>query len=507
MKREDEFREEIESHVQMRAELNREAGLSDHQARESARRQFGNATAVQEEMRRMHVNVFVESLIQDLRYAARGFLRQPLFTLTAIFAAALGIGSATAVFSVVDRILFRSLPYAQDERLVSVGMMAPLDTNEFLLPDAYFDWRKHQTAFQSMTSFVAGVADCDLTQTNPLRLGCAQVEGNFLSTLGISPVVGRSFTAQEDVPNGPRVALLAFGVWQSRFGRDPNIPGKSVLIDGQPVTILGVLPANFEMPTLAHADLLFPEALDETRERAGRVLRVFARLKSGMTLEQAHAAMLPLFEQAMQYVPPQFRKEVHLRMRSLRDRQVQDARTASWVLLGAVGAVLLIACANIANLLLARATSRRKEMSVRAALGAGRSRLIRQTLTETLLLGVLGGVAGCALAWVLLRMFLGLAPEGIPRLEQAALDPRVCYSPWRARLHPACYLEWRLRSRIPKRNRLPDRVPPAPAACCCANGCARDRLRFHWYCWLAQACCCAASGKSRAFRLAWTRIM
>jgi putative ABC transport system permease protein len=425
VKHEDDFRDEIEFHVDMRAELNRQEGAPPDLAREAARRQFGNATIIQEEMRRMHVNTFLDSLMQDLRYAARGFARYPLFTLTAVLAAALGIGSATAVFSVVDRILFRSLPYAQDDRLVSVGMMAPLDSNEFLLPDAYFDWRKHQTAFQSITSFTAGVADCDLTQTNPLRLGCAQVESNFLSTLGISPVFGRSFTAQEDVPNGPRVALLGYGVWQSRFGGDPNMPGKSVLIDGQPATIIGVLPSNFEMPTLAHADLLFPEALDETRDRAGRVLRVFARLKPGVTILQAQAAMQPLFEQALQYVPSQFRKEVHLRLRSLRDRQVQDARTASWVLLGAVGAVLLIACANIANLLLARATSRRKEMAVRAALGAGRGRLIRQTLTETLMLGVLGGVAGCALAWALLRIFVGLAPEGIPRLDQAALDLRV----------------------------------------------------------------------------------
>ena len=421
----DDYREEIEFHVDMRAELNRAGGVSEDQARESARRQFGNATLIQEEMRRMHVNTFVESLLQDLRYAARGFARQPLFTLTAVFAAALGIGSTTAVFSVVDRILFRGLPYAHDDRLVSLGMMAPLDTNEFLFADAYFDWRKHQTPFTSITSFTAGVADCDLTQTNPLRLGCAQVEGNFLSTFGISPVLGRNFTAQEDVPNGPRVALMTYGLWQSRFARDPNISGKTVLIDDRPVTIVGVLPANLEMPTLVHPDLLFPEALDEARERAGRVLRVFARLKPDVTLAQAQAAMQPLFESSLQYVPPQFRKEVHLRMRSLRDRQVQDARTASWVLLGAVGAVLLIACANIANLLLARATSRRKELAVRAALGAGRARLIRQTLTETLLLGVLGGLAGCALAWALLRMFVGLAPEGIPRLDQAALDPRV----------------------------------------------------------------------------------
>jgi predicted permease len=421
----DDFREEIEFHVDMRAELNRAGGVSEDQARESARRQFGNATLIQEDMRRMHVNTFLESLLQDLRYATRGFARQPLFTLTAVFAAALGIGSTSAVFSVVDRILFRSLPYAHDDRLGSLGMIAPLDTNEFLFADAYFDWRKHQTPFTSVTSFTAGVADCDLTQTNPLRLGCAQVEGNFLSTFGVSPVLGRDFTAQEDVPNGPRVALMNYGLWQSRFARDPNIPGKTVLIDGQPVTIVGVLPPNFEMPTLAHADLLFPEALDEARERAGRALRVFARLKPDVTLAQAQAAMQPLFEASLQYVPPQFRKEVHLRMRSLRDRQVQDARTASWVLLGAVGAVLLIACANIANLLLARATSRRKELAVRAALGAGRGRLIRQTLTETLLLGTMGGVAGCALAWALLRMFVSLAPEGIPRLDQAALDPRV----------------------------------------------------------------------------------
>ena len=373
----------------------------------------------------MHVGTFFESILQDLRYAARSFTRTPVFTLTAVFAAALGIGASTAVFSVVDRILFRSLPYPQDDRLVSVGMMAPLDNNEFLLAEPYFDWRKHQTPFQSITSFTAGIVDCDLTEANPVRLGCARVEANFLPTLGLSPIVGRNFTADEDLPNGEKVAMLSYGLWQSRFARDPNIPGKKIQVDGQAVRIVGVLPANFEMPTLGNADLLVPEALNEATERSGRFLRVFARLKSGVSLEQARDAMQPLYERSLQTVPPAFRKEIHFALRSLRDRQIHDVRTASLVLLGSVAAVLLIACANIANLLLARSASRRKELSVRAALGAGRGRLIRQTLTESLLLGVTGGAAGSVLAWSLLRVFVNIAPNSIPRLTDASLDTRV----------------------------------------------------------------------------------
>lgn len=368
---------------------------------------------------------FFESLAQDLRYAARGLRRNPLFTLTAVFAAALGIGSTTAVFSVVDRILFRSLPYPHDERLVSLGMMAPLDTNEFLFAENYFDWRRHQTPFESITSFVAGSYDCDLTQVNPVRLSCADVEGNFLRTLDRPPLLGRSFTPQEDKPGAAKTALMFYGVWRSRFGGNPNVVGKVVSLDGQPVTIIGVLPPDFEMPTLSTADLLMPSQLNEATNHNGVGLRVFGRLKPGVTVQQAQAAMQPLFARALETVPPQFRKEVFLRVRSLRDRQVQDARRASWVLLAAVLSVLLIACANIANLLLARSTARQRELAVRVALGAGRSRLIRQSLTEAVLLGILGGAAGYGIAWAMLRVFVGIAPGGIPRLEQASLDGRV----------------------------------------------------------------------------------
>src|SRR5882757_5242292 len=299
--KESDVPEEIGAHLEMRAELNRQAGMPPETAESAARRQFGNTTLIAEEMRSMHSNTFFESLAQDLRYALRGFLRNPIFTLTAVLAAALGIGSSTAVFSVVDRILFRSLPYPNDDRLVSLGMIAPIDTNEFLFPDAYFDWRKHQTPFKSITSFTAGVVDCDLTEANPARLGCSRVENNFLSTFGISPILGRNFTPEEDRPNSSKVALMSYGLWQSRFGRNANIVGQAIMVDAQPVTIVGVLPANFELPTLANADLLVPQALDEA-EHSRRALRLFARLKAGVTLTQAREAMQPLFQQTMQYV-------------------------------------------------------------------------------------------------------------------------------------------------------------------------------------------------------------
>jgi predicted permease len=370
---------------------------------------------------------FAETIVHDLRYAVRGLRRAPAFAITAIAAVALGTGAGTAVFSVVDRVLFRSLPYPQDDRLVSVGMTAPIAQQEFLLGSDYLVWREQQAPFAAFAT-MSGVSDCDLTEQHPLRLGCAHVDAALLATLGIQPLLGRNFTAEEDRPNGPGAAILSHGLWRTRFAGDRDIAGKPISIDGRTLTIVGVLPAGFELPDLEPAEVLVPQALDvarQSRPNTGSILQAFARLKPGITLSQAESALQPLFADSLKYVPPRFQKEVKLKVRSLHDRQTHNARLTSWLLLGSVLAVLLIACANVANLLLARSTARQRELAVRSALGATRMRLARQTLTESLLLGLAGGLAGFGLAWLLLRVFVGMAPEGIPHIHQAGLDGRV----------------------------------------------------------------------------------
>src|ERR1700674_5781686 len=420
---------ELRAHLEMLTEENIGRGMSPVEARYAARREFGGVEQAKELYREQRGIQLLDALLQDLRFALRGLGKRPGFAIIAILTFGLGIASSTAVFSVVDRILFRSLPYPHDDRLVSFGDKAPFEANEFVLGPDYVDWKKAQTPFASVTSFVPGGADCDLTEQNPVRLKCALVESTFLPTFEIQPFLGRNFTSEEDRPNAARVALVSYGLWRSRFAGDRGLPGRTISLDGRPTLVVGVLPPQFEMPNLGHDDILLPAALDGSTDRGLNarqiILRAVARLKPGISIKQAAAAMEPLFQQSLNYVPPQFRHEVSFRVRSLRDRQIQDARVASWVLLGAVLAVLLVACTNVANLLLARATSRVRELAVRTALGATRGRLIRQSLTESLLLGLLRGLAGCWFAHLLLRLFVSIAPEGIPRLEQAAIDVRV----------------------------------------------------------------------------------
>ena len=368
------------------------------------------------------------TVARDVRLAARDLIRNRTFTVAAILALTLGIGAGTAVFSVVDRILFRSLPYRQADRLVSFGMVAPIIPQEFMLGYDYSDWRDAQTPFEAMGAEYAGVADCDLNDTRPQRLRCARADSELLPTLGTALVVGHGFTRADERRDAPAIALISSALWRSRLGGDAAAIGKSIRVDGRDVTIAGVLPPDFELPTLERPDIVMAQALDDPEQKARRStipLYCVARLKPGVTPAQAEAGLRPLFEQAMLAVPPSFRKDVSMRVRWLRDRQIQDARLASWVLLGSVLAVLLIACANVANLLLARAAVRERDHAIRMALGAGRGTLVRQALTESALLALTGGAAGCALAFGLLRVLTATAPESIPRIREASLDLRV----------------------------------------------------------------------------------
>jgi putative ABC transport system permease protein len=371
----------------------------------------------------------MHGLIQDVRYAGRQLLKSPGFAGLTILTIAIGIGAATAMFSLVDRILFRSLPYPHDEQLVSVGVVAPIIDGEFLFASNYLDWRDRQTAFTNFTSST-GINDCDLTDGQPVRVACAAVASTFLPTFSIQPLLGRNFTRDEDHPKSSRVALLTYHLWQDRFAGDRNVLGRVMSVDGQPTEIIGVLPRDFEYPTLAHTDLVVPQALDESivqRNVMGAVVRVFGRMKPGATEEQAKAELQPLFRDFVQSAPPPFRQVLRLQVHSIHDLQVHDSRRAAWLLLLSAVALLAIACTNAANLVLARSTGRRLELAVRSALGAGRARLFRQRLTESVMLALIGGAFGTGIAYLLLRVSVSLAPAGIPRLTETSIDIRILF--------------------------------------------------------------------------------
>jgi putative ABC transport system permease protein len=372
----------------------------------------------------------METFLQDARYSLRGFRRNPAFTLTILATLVLGIGVTTAVFSVVDRILFRPLPYTHGDQLVSVGLVQSLETNPFMLGYFYYDWQRSQQPFAALTSESATTGNCDLTEARPAQIDCTSVEGNFLSTLGVSPALGRNFLPEETIPNGPNVALISYSLWSNRYGLDRSILNKTINIDGNDVRVVGVLPKDFEMPRLQSADVLFPRANDEAADRVangglGGPRRAFARLKPGVSISQAEAELQPLLKRALARIPSDIRYDFHLRVQPLRDMQMKEVHQTAWVLLGAVLMVLLVACANIASLLSARGAARQRELAVRGALGASRIRLARQSFTESTLLSVAGAIGGCALGEALLYIFIAIAPANIPYLSHAQVDFRI----------------------------------------------------------------------------------
>ncbi len=431
LRNDSDFDAELSSHIDLHVEAGIREGLCEEEARRQALIRLGGAEQARQAYRERTTLPWLESLLRDVRYALRGFRRNPVFTVTVIATLALGIGATTGVFSVVDRILFRSLPYAHADQIVSIGMVHSLERREFMMGGFYFDWRDNQKPFEAMAIQGTGTHPCDLVENNPAQLDCLTFGAGFLPLFGVSPALGRNFLPEEDRPNGPRVVLISYGLWQGHYNRDPGILNRLINVDGSPARVVGVLPRDFQFPTLQSADVIFPMALNRADQKTanggyGNPMRTFARLKPGVSIEQARAEMEPLFLHTRNtFIPSDVRKDIHLIIRSLRDRETQDVQLTAWILLGSVLAVLLIACANVASLMMARGEARERELAVRSMLGASRGRLIRQTLVEAVLLSFAGAAMGMALAEGLLRVFKSLAPTGIPFLARDGLDLRI----------------------------------------------------------------------------------
>ncbi|HXH48346.1 MAG TPA: ABC transporter permease [Terriglobia bacterium] len=421
---EQEMDDELRFHLEKQTEQNIARGMSEEEARFAALRTFGNVGHVKEECRDTWGARFIQELAADFRYGLRQLRRNPGFTVVAVLTLALGIGANAAIFSVLYRNLIRPLPYPNADRLVMFGVVVPaLDSRPFFFGFSYLGLRHEQTPFESMASWIPGVHGCDTAAPQPQRMECAQVESTFLPTFGVRPVLGRNFTSEEDLPGGPPVCLISYGMWRSRFGGSPAALGQALSLDGESTRVVGILPRDFEWPTLAHVDIVLPEKLPPVAkgQSPGMALRAYARLKPGVSIEQARAQLQPFLEQFIQSAPPMFRKEIRMGIIPVREDQVGSVRQALWVLFGATLALLLLATANVTNLMLARAEVRQRELAVRSALGAGRWRLLQMRLIESTLLGLGGGIAGLGMGFGLLRVSVALAPAGIPRIEQAHL--------------------------------------------------------------------------------------
>jgi predicted permease len=412
-----EMDEEMRMHQELRARELRESGVDDEEAHYAAQRELGNALRLREEGREAWGWNWLEQFTADLGYAARMLRKSPGFTAVAILTLTLGIGANTAIFSMVNAVLLRPLPYPEPERLISV------EANQSL-PDLE-DIEKHSQSFEALGA--ATMQRLDYTGgAEPIQVFAITCNGELFQALGTKPALGRLITTDDDRYGAPGAVVLSHGFWARQFGSDPGVIGKSIPLSGNSYTIVGVLPASFWIPgptgdVYASLRVVYPAA---AKARVVHFLETYLRLKPGVTLMQAQSEMNRT-DEVLARAYPDFDGGSHRLLMPLREKVVGDSRHALMVFSCAVGLVLLIACVNFANLLLARSASRQREIAIRSALGAGSRRLISQMLVESTMLSLAGGAAGVLLAQAGIRLLLALAPKGLPRLDIIGVDARA----------------------------------------------------------------------------------
>ena len=436
---EDDLAREVASHLALLADDFERGGMSSEGARMAARRAYGGVEQAKQAHRDERSLLWVEQAAQDLRYGLRTLRRSPGFTITAVLTLALGIGACTAIFSLVNAVLIRSLPYGDPSRLVYLftpnpRFNLPVEVFGPFYPD-FYDLKAESHSFQSMTAFDQSIFSL-ATQGAAERVSAARVDGDFFSTFQSTPQLGRAISPGDNQPGQEKVAVISHALWQSMFGSAADILHRSLLLDGKSYQIVGVMPEGFEYPHSSDlpygssqyktTQVWIPLALtpQQRTDRDNATGNAVARLKLGVSIAQAQAEMAAIMLRLDKLHDAQMRGWGAL-VENFVDNTVGHVRLLLWLLLGAVCIVLLVACGNAANLLLARAAGRMRELGVRVALGAGRNRVIRQLLTEALLIGLTAGALGVALAYLFLRILPYLDPGKIPRLNEASLDMRV----------------------------------------------------------------------------------